>query len=170
MDKKSPAFQSECRGFSDGAVCPVRCVPLRRYAGREWGGEQTACARQKPAWGRVFHLLRQLMWKEKALLRHVAHQSGTEKSPAFQSECREFLDGGSLPGAVRPCSSAPETSGSGKPDQLTPVLSAGTVMGRAGCVKSRSVQTFPHFAGRPVENRGRPGDRKNRLSQWNSRF
>ena len=23
MDKKSPAFQSECRGFSDGAVCPV---------------------------------------------------------------------------------------------------------------------------------------------------
>lgn len=57
-----------------------------------------------------------------------------------------------------------------KPDQLTPVLSAGTVMGRAGCVKSRSVQTFPHFAGRPVENRGRPGDRKNRLSPWNSRF
>lgn len=52
------------------------------------------------------------------------------------------------------------TSGSGKPDQLTPVPSAGTVMGRAGCVKSRSVQTFPHFAGRPVENRGRAGDRK----------
>lgn len=42
--------------------------------------------------------------------------------------------------------------------------------GGAGCVKSRSVQTFPHFAGRLVENRGRPGDRKNRLSQWNSRF
>ena len=37
---------------------------------------------------------------------------------------------------------------------------AGTVMGRAGRVKSRSVQTFPHFAGRPVENRGRAGDRK----------
>lgn len=69
-----------------------------------------------------------------------------------------------------PCGSAPEESGSGKPDQLTPVLSAGTVRRRAGRVKSRSVQTFPHFAGRPVENRGRPGDRKNRLSQWNSRF
>ena len=69
-----------------------------------------------------------------------------------------------------PCGGAPEASGSGKPDQLTPVLSAGTVMGRAGCVKSRSVQTFPHFAGRLVENRGRPGDRKNQLSQWNSRF
>lgn len=59
-----------------------------------------------------------------------------------------------------PCGGAPEGSGSGKPDQLTPVLSAGTVMGRAGCVKSRSVQTFPHFTGLPVENRGRTGDRK----------
>ena len=47
-----------------------------------------------------------------------------------------------------------------KADQLTPVLSAGTVRGRAGCVKSRSVQTFPHFAGLPVENRGRAGDRE----------
>lgn len=82
------------------------------------------------------------------------------KPPAFQSECRGFSDGGGLPGAAPPCGSAPEASGSGKPDQLTPVLSAGTVMGRAGCVKSRGVQTFPHFAGRPVENRGRPGDRK----------
>ena len=69
-----------------------------------------------------------------------------------------------------PCGGALGASGSGKPDQLTPVLSAGTVMGRAGRVKSRSVQTFPHFADRLVENRGRPGDRKNRLSQWNSRF
>ena len=178
-------------------------------------------------------------------LRHAAHQSGTEKSPAFQCECRGFSDGGSLPGAAPPCGGASEASGSvsrppapgkspnrgefstfcgsccgkwkhpygmppikaeqktprhsrasagdfsmgavclvqcallqrrsgnkrgDKPDQLTPVLSAGTVMGRAGCVKSRSVQTFPHFAGRPVENRGRPGDRKNRLSPWNSRF
>ena len=86
-----------------------------------------------------------------------------KKSPAFQSECRGFSDGGGLPGALG-------ASGSGKPDQLTPVLPAGTVMGRAGRVKSRSVQTFPHFAGLPVENRGRAGDRKNRLSQWNSRF
>lgn len=61
---------------------------------------------------------------------------------------------------VPPCGGALGASGSGKPDQLNPVLPAGTVMGRAGCVKSRSVQTFPHFAGRPVENRGRPGDRK----------
>ena len=77
-------------------------------------------------------------------------------------------------GAVCPVRCAPlrrcSTSGSGKPDPLTPVLSAGTVRGGAGCVKSRSVQTFPHFAGRLVENRGRPEDRKNRLSQWNSRF
>ena len=51
-------------------------------------------------------------------------------------------------------------SGSGKPDQLTSVLPAGTVRRRAGRVKSRSVQTFPHFAGRPVENRGRAGDRE----------
>ena len=34
------------------------------------------------------------MWKGKAPLRHVAHQSGTEKSPAFQCECRGFFDGG----------------------------------------------------------------------------
>lgn len=47
-----------------------------------------------------------------------------------------------------------------KADQLTPVLPAGTVRGRAGRVKSRSVQTFPHFASRPVENRGRAGDRE----------
>lgn len=100
------------------------------------------------------------MWKVEVPLRHGLHQSGAEKSPAFQSECRGFLDGGGLPGAVRPCGGALGASGSGKPDQLTPVLSAGTVRGRAGCVKSRSVQTFPHFAGLPVENRGRPGDRE----------
>lgn len=61
---------------------------------------------------------------------------------------------------VPPCGSALGASGSGKPDQLNPVLPAGTVRRRAGCVKSRGVQTFPHFAGRPVENRGRAGDRE----------
>ena len=33
--ENSPAFQSECRGFSDGAVCPVQCASLRQYAGSE---------------------------------------------------------------------------------------------------------------------------------------
>lgn len=148
----------------------ARCdAPLRRCAGRERGGEQTACARQKPVQGRVFHLLRQLLWKAEAPLRYGLHLSGAEKSPAFQCECRGVSDGGGLPGAVRPLAAVLHKR-VGKPDQLNPVLPAGTVKGRAGCVKSRSVQTFPHFAGRPVENRGRPGDRKNRLSQWNSRF
>ena len=146
-----------------------RDAPLRRCAGRERGGEQTACARQKPVQGRGFHLLRQLLWKSEVSLRHAAHQSGTENSPAFQSECRGFSDGGGLPGAVRPLAAVLHKR-VGKPDQLNPVLPAGTVKGRGGCVKSRSVQTFPHFADLPVENRGRAGDRKNRLSQWNSRF
>ena len=82
-----------------------------------------------------------------------------EKSPAFQGECRGVSDEGGLPGAVRPLAAVLHKR-VGKPDQLNPVLPAGTVKGRAGCVKSRSVQTFPHFASRPVENRGRPGDRK----------
>ena len=73
MDKKSPAFQSECRGFSDGAVCPVLCAPLRQCTGNKRVGEQTACARQKPVQGRVFHLLRQLLWKAEVALRHAAH-------------------------------------------------------------------------------------------------
>ena len=130
MDKKSPAFQSEYRGFSDGAVCPVQCASLRQCSGNKRVGEQTACARQKPVQGE------------------------------FSTFC------GSCCGKRKWLSGMPPI----KADQLTPVLSAGTVRGRAGCVKSRSVQTFPHFAGLPVENRGRPGDRKNRLSQWNSRF
>ena len=37
--EKSPAFQSECRGFSDGAVCPVQCAPLRRCAGSKRVGQ-----------------------------------------------------------------------------------------------------------------------------------
>lgn len=94
------------------------------------------------------------MWKGKALLRHAAHQSGTENPRHSRASAGDFRMG-----RFARCN-APEASWSGKPDQLTPVLSAGTVKGRAGCVKSRSVQTFPHFAGLPVENRGRPGDRK----------
>lgn len=42
------------------------------------------------------------MWKSEVALRYGLHQSGTEKFPAFQSECQGFSDGGSLPGAVRP--------------------------------------------------------------------
>lgn len=83
-----------------------------------------------------------------------------KKSPAFALECRGFFDGGQFArcgASLRQCSGNKRGD---KPDQLTPVLSAGTVRGRAGCVKSRSVQTFPHFAGRLVENRGRAGDRK----------
>lgn len=41
------------------------------------------------------------MWKVEVPLRHGLHQSGAEKSPAFQSECRGFSDEGGLPGAVR---------------------------------------------------------------------
>ena len=90
----------------------ARCgAPLRQCTGGERVGEQTACARQEPVQGRVFHLLRQLLGKEKALLRHVAHQSGTEKFPAFQSECRGFSDEGGLPGAAPPRGGALEASG-----------------------------------------------------------
>ncbi len=89
-----------------------RDAPLRRCAGRERGGEQTACARQKPVQGRVFHLLRQLLWKSEVPSRYGPHQSGTEKSPAFQSVCRGFSDGGGLPGAAPPCGGALEASGS----------------------------------------------------------
>lgn len=55
------------------AVCPVQCAPLRQCARNKRVGEQTACARQKPVQGRVFHLLRQLLWKAEVALRHAAH-------------------------------------------------------------------------------------------------
>ena len=55
-----------------GAVCPVLRL-LQWCAGNERVGEQTACARQKPVQGRVFHLLRQLLWKAEVALRHAAH-------------------------------------------------------------------------------------------------
>lgn len=137
-----------------------RGASLQQCTGNKRVGEQTACARQKPVQGRVFHLLRQLMWKGEALLRHVAHQSGTEKSPAFQSECRGFSDGDSLPGAAPPCGGAPEASGSGKPDPLTPVPSAGTVMGRAGCVKNAACRLFHTLRAAWWKTEGAPGTEK----------
>lgn len=88
-----------------GAVCPVR------YAGNERVGEPDRLRPAKARTGRVFHLLRQLMWKVEAPLRYGLHLSGTEKFPAFQSEYRGFLDGSSLPGAVPPCGGALEASG-----------------------------------------------------------
>ena len=167
--EKSPAFQGECRGVSDegglpGAVRPLAAV-RQKQAGRV---SRTICDRQKPVQGEFSTFCDSCCgkWKypsgmppikaEQKNPRHSRASAGDFRMGQFARRCA----------SLRQCS----TSGSGKPDQLTPVLSAGTVMGRAGCVKSRSVQTFPHFAGRPVENRGRPGDRKNRLSPWNSRF
>lgn len=82
-----------------------------------------------------------------------------KKSLAFQSECRGFSDGGSLPGAVRSLAAVLHKR-VGQAGPADPSAAGWNCDGRAGCVKSRSVQTFPHFAGLPVENRGRPGDRK----------
>ena len=146
------------------------CASLRQYAGSEWRDKARPPAPGKSPYRESFPHFALAAVESGSVSPACRPSERNKNSPAFQSECRGFSDEGGLPGAAPPCGSALEASGSGKPDQLTPVPSAGTVMGRAGCVKSRSVQTFPHFAGRLVENRGRPGDRKNRLSQWNSRF
>ena len=37
------------------------------------------------------------MWKSEVSLRYGPHQSGTERSPAFQCECRGFSDGAVCP-------------------------------------------------------------------------
>ena len=50
-----------------GAVCPVR------YAGNERVGEPDRLRPVKARTGRVFHLLRQLLWKAEVALRHAAH-------------------------------------------------------------------------------------------------
>ena len=94
-----------------------RGASLQQCAGGERVGEQTACARQEPVQGRVFHLLRQLMWKGKALLRHAAHQSGTEKSLAFQCECRGFFDGAVC--LVRRLLAAVRREGTGRASQIS---------------------------------------------------
>lgn len=50
-----------------------RGASLQQCAGSKRVGEQTACARQEPVQGRVFHFLRQLLWKVEVPLRHAAH-------------------------------------------------------------------------------------------------
>ena len=96
MDKNPRHSKVSAGDFSMGRFARC-CASLRQCAGGERVGEQTACARQEPVQGRVFHLLRQLLWKVEVPLRYGLHQSGTEKSPAFQSECRGFFDGAVCP-------------------------------------------------------------------------
>lgn len=94
----------------------MQCASLRQCSGNKRVGEQTACARQKPVQGRVFHLLRQLMWKVEVPLRHGLHQSGAEKSPAFQSECRDF----SMGQFARCCASLQQCAGRERVGQAGP--------------------------------------------------
>ena len=57
--EKSPAFQCECRGFFDGAVCPVQCAGSKRVgqagpadpsaAGWHCDGESRACKKPQRA-------------------------------------------------------------------------------------------------------------------------
>lgn len=169
MDKKSPAFQCECRGFSDGGGLPGAAPPCGG-ALEASGSVSRPPAPDKSPYRESFPPSATAAVESGSTPPACRPLKRSRKIPGIPERVPGIFGWGSLPGAVPPCGSAPEASGSGKPDQLTPVLPAGTVRRRAGCVKSRSVQTFPHFAGRPVENRGRPGDRKNRLSQWNSRF
>ena len=147
-----------------------RGASLRQCTGNKRVGEQTACVRQKPVQGEFSTFCGSCCGNRKCLPGMVSIKEEQKNSRHSRASAGDFSMGQFARCSAPPCGSAPGGNGSGKPDQLTPVLSAGTVRGRAGCVKSRSVQTFPHFAGRPVENRGRAGDRKNRLSQWNSRF
>lgn len=163
--QKNPRHSRVSAGDFQMGRLARRCASLRQYAGSEWRDKARPPAPGKSPYRESFPPFAAAAVEIGSVSPACRLLKRNKKSAAFQSECRGFFGWGRFARY-----GASEASGSGKPDQLTPVLSAGTVRGRAGCVKSHSVQTFPHFAGRPVENRGRPGDRKNRLSQWNSRF
>lgn len=166
-DRLRPAkarIGESCPPFAAAAVesgsTPPACRPLKRNRKIPGIPERVPGSFRWGRFARCGAPLRQCAgreWRDKARLPAPGKSPNRGEFSTFCGSCcgkRKWLSG------MPPI----------KADQLTPVLSAGTVRGRAGCVKSRSVQTFPHFAGLPVENRGRPGDRKNRLSQWNSRF
>ena len=72
MDK-NPWHSSASAGDFRMGQFARRCASLQQCTGNKRVGEQTACARQKPVQGRVFHLLRQLLWKAEVALRHAAH-------------------------------------------------------------------------------------------------
>ena len=170
MDKKSPAFQGECRGFSDGGSLPGAAPPCGSAPGVSGEVSRPPAPGKSPYRGEFSTSCGGCCGKRKWLSGMVSIRAEQKDPRHSRASAGDFSMGRFARCSAPPCGSALGASGSGKPDQLTPVLPAGTVRGRAGCVKSRSVQTFPHFAGRPVENRGRAGDRKNRLSPWNSRF
>ena len=168
--EKSPAFQSECRGFSDGGGLPGAVRPCGSAPGVSGEVSRPPAPGKSPHRGEFSTFCGSCCGKWK-------YPSGMPPIKAEQKDPRHSSAsaGDFRMGAVCPerCVSLRQCAGSKRVGQAGPADPSAVgwhCEGESRVCKKPQRADFSTLCGPPGGKQRRAGDKKNRLSQWNSRF